>query len=227
MVGPSRPSRICTLRFAAATFQPAQESPINSTIRSCTRKASARVAGLSFAGGSAMRWPVRQASASARASVSSVCFIAFLGCRFAAHLRWSRRTPGLLLSAKAQLPRKFLGGLVHEPGLFMQRLQRQPPHRPGDADRAGHAAEEIVDRHGDAANFGVELTVVKGDTVAAYFLEFSEQCIALDDRLRRESGEFALVEIALELGWRQRRQQHLAKGGGVGGAHGARAVDQL
>src|SRR6266540_5729989 len=119
------------------------------------------------------------------------------------------------LSAVSELGRQLCGRLAYVPRLFLQRLQRQSPHRARHADRARDAPEEVVHRHGDTTDFGIELPVVERELVAADLLELDDQRLALDDRLGGETRQLAVLEIAVELGRRQCGEQNLAQCSGV------------
>src|SRR6516164_11310270 len=102
------------------------------------------------------------------------------------------------------------------PGPALQRLDRQPPHRPRNADRADHLAAEIADSHGGAAHLAVELAVVKRNAGGANLVDFLAQPRRLGDRAGGERLELDAPEIALELIGTQRREDDLAERRAIG-----------
>src|SRR5665811_2129957 len=84
---------------------------------------------------------------------------------------WSDRSlnPCFAVASIAEFGRQTNSGGAHQPRALLQRLDRQAPDRPGNADGADHVAAEIAHWQRNATQFGIELAVVERHAGAAHF----------------------------------------------------------
>src|SRR6266700_4511673 len=75
--------------------------------------------------------------------------------------RWRKGGKGRKRALGAELRGQPVGRTLYELGAALQRLDRQPPDRTRDPERADGLAGEVAHRYCDAAHLAIELAVVE------------------------------------------------------------------
>src|ERR1044072_1957838 len=110
---------------------------------------------------------------------------------------------------RAELRRQPVGGGCQDFWTGLQGLDRYPPYRARNAERADRLAGEILHRDRDAADLEIIFAVVERDSAAADVLDLAHQHRNLGDGFFRRRFELHPLEEPFELIRVQRCEDHL------------------